>query len=119
MDEPHSSVPPSWEQHGPGARPAAREPRGSRGDDELLDLVAPLATVCDELGLPGVTNLAGLRDALDPFCDETVVAAVQRLACEARAGLSPPMGKLVYRTEERRDGNEWGRTGRSRGSPSH
>lgn len=95
MDEPHSSVPPSSEQHGPRARPAAREPRGSRGDDELLDLVAPLATVCDELGLPGVTNLAGLRDALDPFCDETVAAAVQRLACEARAGLRTPMGKLV------------------------
>jgi hypothetical protein len=98
MDEDHPSIDPSSEEQQPRARSGAGEPRGPRGlrdDDELLELVAPLAAVCDELGLPGVTNLAGLREALDPFCDETVTVAVQRLACEARAGLRTPMGKLV------------------------
>lgn len=91
----HSSLHSSSEEAKPRARTRTDEPRESRDDERLLDLVAPLATACDELGLPGVTHLTGLRAALEPFCDESVSCAVRRLTAEARAGLRTPMGKLV------------------------
>lgn len=100
----HSSIPSSREGTSrPRARTSVDESRGSRDDDRLLELVAPLVTACDDLGLPGVTNLRGLRSALQPFCDEAVAAAVDRLTTEARSGLRTPMGKLVNmaRTRDR------------------
>ena len=100
----HSSIPSSREGASrTRARTSVDESRGSRDDNRLLELVAPLVTACDDLGLPGVTNLPGLRSALQPFCDEAVAAAVDRLTTEARSGLRTPMGKLVNmaRTRDR------------------
>jgi len=99
-DQP-SSLPSSRVGSRARARLRAHESRHSRDDGRLLDLVAPLATACDELGLPGVTNLSGLRAALEPFCDEAVAAAVSRLTVEARSGLRTPMGKLVNMARSR------------------
>ncbi len=81
---------------------AGRADRRQR--DELLAIIAPLTSYCSRVGLPGVTDSRGLSSRLDPYTQDQIRFAVDKLLVETKAGAClRPIGKLANLASEGRE----------------
>ena len=81
--------------------PADGNGRRDWADEELDELVAPLAEACRRTGRTGITDRRGVLEALRPYRRRQVLAAVALVARQVRAGRSTaPFGLLVVKARD-------------------